>query len=380
MPKKGLKSVLLASAWWNEDIIRGVAHYAARAGWHLDMQMTLTNEAPEAWRGDGVIVMPSPKIDMSRLLGRASCPVVAMNLSEPQLRLHRLAFDSLAIGALAAKHFLEHAFSSFAWYSHDWAEVEKLRCGSFVDSVTAAGFKCKILAWPKARGTRKNTWHNRQQWLQRQLLKLPKPVAVFSTDDTVAVEVIEACMASDLKVPYEVSVLGCGNVDIFRETTSIPLSTIDVDFAHLTHEACSLLEKLMNGNRIPKTITLLPPGEIVVRRSTDTIVSKNPHVAKALRFMFETFSKSIGIPEITRASGTSKSRLYIAFRRELGEPPSIVLHRIRIDKAKRMLRETETNIRDVSVQCGFGDPVNLYRCFRRVGLHSPQKYRKRYES
>jgi LacI family transcriptional regulator len=367
----------MASAWWNEDIIKGVARYAVEAGWHLDMQMSLTGRLPTDWSGDGLIVMPTPKLKgMRSLLRYADCPVVAMNLSDPGLQLHRMAFDSEAIGVMAARHFLERAFKSFAWYSSNWENVEKLRCDSFVDTVAKAGFDCTVLPWPKHRVELEDTWQNRQKWLQRRLSKLPKPLAVFSTDDTVAVEVIEACFGAKLSIPYDVAVLGVGNVEIFRESTSVPLSSITVDFERLTHDACELLAKLMRGRKIPIETRLLPPGEIAVRRSTDTFVSKNEEVGKALRFMFEHFPESIGIPEITRASGTSKSRLYLAFRSELGQPPSHVLNRIRIDKARRMLRETRDNVSEISKACGFGDPVNLYRCFKRAGLKPPQKHRQ----
>jgi LacI family transcriptional regulator len=367
----------MASAWWNEDIMRGVAHYAVQAGWHLDMQMSLTGNLPETWNGDGVIVMPSPKLQgMHHLLETATCPVVAMNLSEPQLKLHRVAFDSEAIGSAAAAHFLERAFKSFAWYSSDWAKVEELRCNGYTEAVSAAGFDCTILAWPNLRGERKDTWQNRQQWLQRKLSRLPKPLAVFSTDDTVAVEVIEACLAAKLTIPYDVAVLGVGNVEIFRESTSVPLSSIRVDYETLTHDACDLLGSLMRKRKLPVATLLLPPEGIAIRRSTDTIVSENEEVGKALRFMFEHYPEVIGIPDISRASGTSKTRLYLAFHEELGQSPSQVLNQIRIEKALRMLRETQVNVSVVSKACGFGEPVNLYRCFKRAGIKPPQKYRQ----
>ena len=76
----------------------------------------------------------------------------------------------------------------------------------------------------------------------------------------------------------------------------------------------------------------------------------------------------------------SKTRLYIAFENDLNESPGAVLTRIRIDKAKRMLRETNEKVHVISEACGFGDAVNLYRCFKRhVGL-APRSYRDNHSS
>ena len=58
------------------------------------------------------------------------------------------------------------------------------------------------------RGKRRDTWANRQSWLRRQLLRIPRPLAVFTTDDSTAVEVIEACLAAELGIPDAVAILG----------------------------------------------------------------------------------------------------------------------------------------------------------------------------
>jgi len=276
---------------------------------------------------------------------------------------------------MAAEHFLERNFRSYVYHCHTEHRVDELRCAGFDQAIVAAGHTCTRLSWERDRRRRKNTWLNRQRWSRRKLRGLPKPLAVFSTDDTTAVEVIEAALAESLAIPDGVAILGTGNITVFRESTTVPLSSIVVDFDHLTHEACALLARLMDGGPVPRETMLLPPEGIAVRHSTDTIAAQTPEVAKAIRFMFDHFAEPIAVPDVVRASGMSKTRLYPAFERELGQSPGAVLTRIRIDRAKRMLHETNTKVHVISETCGFGDPVNLYRCFKRHLGVAPKTYR-----
>jgi LacI family transcriptional regulator len=355
----------------------GVSHCAAAAGWHLDVQKSLENDPFGEWHGDGVIAWPTEaREDLSDLIVRSPCPVVVMNLNVPSIHTHRFDFDSHALGRLAAAHFVDRAFTYSAWYSPGASKAEQIRCQSFGDAVIEAGLDFVDLTWILRIGKRKDTWDNRESFLRRELAKLRKPVAVFCRDDSAAVEVIEACREMDLAIPDEVAVLGCGDMPLFRESTTIPLSSIQVDFDRLAREACELLGRLMDGAEIPRETHLLPPGDIVARRSTDTIAAQSTEVAGAIRFMFDHLAEPIGVADISRASGISTTGLYVKFRKEHKQSPAQLLARIRLDKAKEMLRQTRESVSVISERCGFGNPVNLHRRFRLDLKTTPRRYRE----
>ena len=71
----------------------------------------------------------------------------------------------------------------------------------------------------------------------------------------------------------------------------------------------------------------------------------------------------------------SQTRLYVAFEEYLGQTPTAVLTRIRVEKAQRMLSESDEQVRAISAACGFGDVVNVYRTFQRLLGVSPQGWR-----
>jgi len=371
------KRVLYASHWWLEEMMGAVAHYAAHYGWHLNFEMCLTGEPPEDWRGDGIITTFSGDLGkMKRFLAEADCPAVSLNQNVPEIDIPRVDIDIEEVGRMAATHFLERGFRSFAAYTPHTHYATALGYASFERSVAEAGHTVHYLRWQQERGRARDSWPNRGKWLALKLRKLPKPLAVLAIEVECPAQVIEVCVAEALMVPDEVAVLGCLDMPVFREATSIPISKIITDHVAQAREACRLLRRMMAGEPAPAAPIHIAPTGIVTRRSTDTIAATTPHVAKAVRFMLDHYTEPIGVPDAVRVSGMSRSGLYYAFDSDLGESPGAVLTRIRIDKAKRMLRETDEKITTVSEACGFGDPVNLYRHFKDTLGLSPRAYRK----
>ena len=189
-------------------------------------------------------------------------------------------------------------------------------------------------------------------------------------------EILEACIAEQIEVPDEVAVLGMLNMPVFRKSTTIPLSSVMVDHKTVTGAACDLLARMMDGEAPPTEPILFPPRGIAARRSTNTIAADHAEVARAVRFMLDHYMDPIGVREITRRSGACRTRLYELFAAEFQKTPGDVLAGIRIDKAKQMLTQSTAKIGTISESCGFGDPVNLYRNFKRHLGVSPAAYRE----
>lgn len=371
------KRVLYASHWWLEALMGAVAHQAANYGWHLNFEMCLTGELPQHWKGDGILTTFSGDIDrMKRFLSAANCPTVSLNQNFPEIKVPRVDIDMTAVGALAATHFLERGFRSFAVYTpHTW-HASRLAHAAFEQAVAEAGHTMHKLIWQRRRNRAPDSWPDRFRWLCRQLRNLPKPVAVLAVEVECPAQVLEACMAESLAVPDAVAVLGCLDMPVFRQATVIPTSNILVDYAAQAREACTLLQRMMAGEPVPTENIHLQPAGIITRRSTDTIAAQTPEVTKAIRFMLDHYAGPIGVPDAVRVSGLSRSGLYYAFESDLGASPGVILTRIRIDQAKRMLRETGEKIASISERCGFGAPVNMSRHFRDKLAMSPSAYRK----
>lgn len=369
------KRVLLALAWQNETIARSMARYARQVGWHLDLQMYTTGKVPKEWSGEGIVTLLGGRRDLSHFVRKATVPVVCLTLNEPGVPIPRVDFDNAVLGRLAAQHFLNKRFKAFAWYSCGEQVVERLRAEGYLCRLKEAGYDCQQLVWCRARGRRGDSWANRQAWLSRVLSRQPEPLAILCSDDTVAVEVIEACIRTGIRIPEQVAVMGIGNLELYSDSTPIALSSISVDYELLALEAARLLDRQMAGKRAPTAPILIAPSGIVARKSTDTIAVDHPEVASAIRFMLDHYNKALGVRDIVAATTIAQTRLYQAFQTELEQSPMAVLRTIRMEKAKQMLRETDMKVRDVAKACGLVDAINLYRLLIRDCGMAPKKYR-----
>jgi transcriptional regulator GlxA family with amidase domain len=89
----------------------------------------------------------------------------------------------------------------------------------------------------------------------------------------------------------------------------------------------------------------------------------------------DRFSGPLTVAEIAVEAGLSASQLNRRFRAQFQVPPSEYLQRVRVDRASRLLAETNTPILDVALQTGFFDQAHLTRTFRRWIEMTPNEFR-----
>jgi len=351
-----------------------VARYARQAGWHLNIDGVYSDDLLWGWGGDGCIaVMKGERI--VRFAESLKIPVVGVTYERPDVftRIHE---DDEAIGALAAKYFLDLGFKHFAIYRMAEIDVGQIRERSFVTAIEKAGGKVTSLFWQPPAKPSRHSWAARNNWLARKLKALPKPAAVFCIDDRRAVTVIEACQDSGIRVPDEIAVLGVGCLEIASACCGVSLSSIRVDFEKLGFQAAELLDHVLDGKKTPENTVLLPPDGIEERRSTYTLAVDDSAARKAIRFMLDNFTAPIGIPQILDACGITRRQLTYVTERELGVTPARLLEDMRIKKACELLETTNHPVKRVAYECGLGNALRLQRIFRKRFQTPPTEWRK----
>lgn len=96
----------------------------------------------------------------------------------------------------------------------------------------------------------------------------------------------------------------------------------------------------------------------------------------AIDFMQANLERSIGLTAIAGATGLSPSHFARQFRLVMGIPPHQYLMQLRIERAKRLLRDTNTSVVDVALTCGFANQEHMTRLFKRNSGTTPAVYRK----
>jgi AraC-like DNA-binding protein/ligand-binding sensor protein len=96
---------------------------------------------------------------------------------------------------------------------------------------------------------------------------------------------------------------------------------------------------------------------------------------KAERYIYENYSRKISLKEIADASGLSAPYFSNIFKEEMGENLTNYLNRLRVEKASRLLTETEMSLSEIAGFCGFENQSwfsKIFKCFTGI---SPGKYR-----
>jgi LacI family transcriptional regulator len=373
------KSILLLGLRWHEGLIHAIVDEAAERRWHLNLGATLHGTIPQGWTGDGIIgtydVNPTR---LERLLQRAKCPAVGVGMDLHGIGVPSILVDNQMVGQLAAEHFLERGFRNFALYSAAPYGMASQRHVAFKAKLQEHDCTCGYLLKRRTADRRvwDTSWEIHLRNLRKALRKQPKPLAVYADLDHDAVWVIEACQAEGLSVPEDVAVLGTLDMPLYRQSTSVPLSSIAIGYADNARLACDLLSRMMNGEAVACENILTPPKGVVARDSTYTVACRDPKVKSAIQFMSDHYREPISLTDIAAAAGVSKSLLYVVFQKDLGRTPMDILTHIRLDKVKLMLSETNYTVDAVAADCGFGLVANLYHHFKQKTGVSPTAYRK----
>lgn len=98
-------------------------------------------------------------------------------------------------------------------------------------------------------------------------------------------------------------------------------------------------------------------------------------VHRAVSAVTRDLSRPITLRELSRECGYCENHLINVFRRQTGKTPHAYITALRLDRACRLLEDSEMSAARVAEECGFGDYVNLYKHFVREKGISPAKWR-----
>ncbi|HWL52026.1 MAG TPA: helix-turn-helix transcriptional regulator [Chthoniobacteraceae bacterium] len=92
----------------------------------------------------------------------------------------------------------------------------------------------------------------------------------------------------------------------------------------------------------------------------------------------ERFTPERGVESMARRAGMSPSYFRLLFREHYGVSPARFLQQGRMERAKRLLRESENPIKEIGQTIGYGEPAAFHRAFRREVGMTPAAYRQRH--
>jgi LacI family transcriptional regulator len=367
------------STSWGRRIHTGIHKYDRKhGGWQLFVEARGMEESlrvPPGWKCDGVIARVGNP-GMARELKKLEIPVVNVSgIDLPGVDFPQVINDLAASATLAARHFLERGFRHFAYFSLLGLTYVASHQQAFAEAVAAGGGDFASFATKPVAGAEPD-WNLDLASLASWLRSLPKPVAVLTWNPSSAREIIYAAQVGGLLVPEEVAVLSGSDDSLLCELLPVPVSGILVAAEQIGHRAAQVLDNLMRGKRAVERPQLIPPMGIVSRQSTDTLAIREPALVKALGFIRINPSQPMSVDDIARHAGVSRRVLERQFKEVLGRAPAAEIRRVRLDRAKSLLVDTDLPIPEVAEAAGFGSPEYLAYALRESCGQTPLKYRK----
>jgi AraC family transcriptional regulator len=92
--------------------------------------------------------------------------------------------------------------------------------------------------------------------------------------------------------------------------------------------------------------------------------------------MTEHFAEEFNLEQLAAHAGLSKFHFHRLFKSATGVSPSQYHTKLRMNAARRLLRETKHSVVAVALEVGYTNPSHFARLFRRETGLSPSDYRR----
>jgi LacI family transcriptional regulator len=386
VPGNLLIALLISPAnWGNRQLLQGITSYARQhAQWRFVLQEVTADGTVDKWllraRPAGVIAEITSR-GMARTLRRLGVPIVDVLEEHPVPHVPQIVCDDRNIVRRAVDHLRAKGLQHLAFVGDrdlHFAMQRRAWFAEFVPAVSrrrrAAGGASRA-ASPVAMMPASALLPEGLAQLAEWLMSLPRPVGVIACNDEWGSQVLRACCEHGLHVPDDVAVVGVGDDPIYCHMSDPPLSSIDCHAPAIGYEAAAMLDRLISGGPAPPPISFVDPGAVQERGSTDVLAIRDEQAVAAVRFL--RTHACAGITPATAATklGISRRTLERLFTRHVGHSPAAEISRVRLERARELLAETDLPLGTIARRVGLTHVETLHRVFKKRFGATPGGYR-----
>ncbi|UMB59168.1 response regulator [Lutibacter sp. A80] len=208
-----------------------------------------------------------------------------------------------------------------------------------------------------------------------------------------AFEIIPDLIISDIMMPEKSGMDLCKELKNSEKTSHVPIILLTAklgdsdrlegveigadDYITKPFDSNFLLAKIENifSNR-KKLINFYSDSEITNPKLIDPLKNiEDKFLAKLEQLVFEKYNGDILIPELAKELGYSRSSLYRKVKAVTGSSVSDYIKRVRLNKAAKLLVESDFNVSQAAFDSGFNDVKYFSVSFKKQFGISPSKYK-----
>lgn len=371
------------SSEFSRGLLRGVINYSKEYGYWIFYRLPSYYKSlygkegivkwARDWKADAIIAQWDT--EGKTLLKDLNIPVVLQNFRERSDYFSNLTGSYIETGEMAARYFIEKRFRNFAFYGNRGVIWSEERALGFKNEVEKQGGSFFLF---ETESLSDEQWEASHIELEKWLLSLPKPVAVFACDDSFALQISQLCKINNIKIPDDIALLGVDNDEMICNLSDPPISSIVLDVEKGGYEAARLLHQMVKERRNVPFNIVVKPLRIVVRKSTEKIVIHNTHVKVVVDYIEKNYITLKSIDELVGLVPLSRRILEIKFKDEMGISIYQYIIRRRIEHVSNLLIATDKPLIDIVMQSGFNDCKNISRIFKKYKEYTPNEFRKQF--
>lgn len=105
-------------------------------------------------------------------------------------------------------------------------------------------------------------------------------------------------------------------------------------------------------------------------------VKRNKSLENVLKYIEDNLNENLSIEDITKQTYISKTSLYLLFKKNFNMTVSEYINSQRIKRAIKLLKTTDLDIENISLEVGFSSQSYFSKIFKKINGISPIQYRK----
>lgn len=106
------------------------------------------------------------------------------------------------------------------------------------------------------------------------------------------------------------------------------------------------------------------------------LLSDHPEINKVLKYIHQNYNKKLTVKSLAKRVAMDENYLSTLFKKETSETLINYIHKFRIEKAKKVLIETNLTITQISEKVGFFNDNYFIKIFKRLTSYTPKSYRE----
>ncbi|MCA9258157.1 MAG: XylR family transcriptional regulator, partial [Planctomycetales bacterium] len=325
------------------------------------------------WAGDGMIARVETE-SVAAEIAQLKAPVVDVSSAQLVEGIPCVKTNEYEIAQLVVRSFAGRALRNLAYCGEPIFAWSRRREEAFVALSEESGCECRVFRG-KAGHERGHSPMQERRLLKEWIQSLPKPVGIMACYDFRGHLILDVCRELRLRVPEDVAVIAVDNDERLCEICTPGLSSVVPDAFGAGYEAACLLHRMMSGEQVDLGVTLKSPLGIVERKSSDIYAIDDEDVVNAARLIRNHACEGLSVADVLKAVPLSRRSLEYRFRRHFGRTPHEEIMRVRIERARTLLRETDFSLAAIALRTGFANADYLSVVFKKAVGQPPSQFR-----